>query len=227
MIEGFLLGNIGAMLLGKLWYGQLPLYIHPRYSWLIGVTAVVMIVLGVVRLWGAGEAGPGGRGRWGLFALLAAPLLFGTLIPVKPVGSALIDPSQLNAGGRDFGRSRAIVSADTREWSLFDWMIARYVYAPDDARGKPVDVIGFVYHAPGAPEGEFQVVRFTVACCVADRRGVSLPVTSAAAATLPEDTWVRVTGVITTRGTDEEAEFVVEDATVEVVPQPADPYLYP
>jgi hypothetical protein len=43
LIEGCLLVGIAAMLLRKAWDGQLQWYIHPRYTTLIVVTAIMMV----------------------------------------------------------------------------------------------------------------------------------------------------------------------------------------
>lgn len=230
-IEGCLLVGIGAMLLRKTWDGQLTLYIHPRYIWLIVITAIALLVIGAVRLWQIGsDSQPGVAqtgSRNGIYALLLTPLLLGVLIPAKPAGSALVDPAQLNAGRRGYTSRSALADDDSTKWTLFEWMFARYTLKPEEARGKPVDVVGFVYHGPEQPADEFYVVRYTVACCVADRSGVSLPVKVANAQTLTNDAWVRVTGTIESRSGNGAQELVVVDADVMPVPQPAEPYLYP
>src|SRR5215210_400706 len=92
LIEGCLLVGIGTMLLRKFWDGQLPLYIHPRYTPLILLTALVTLLIGLFRLLQTSAAPQPLRGRAGIYGLLLAPLLLGVLIPAKPAGSALIEP---------------------------------------------------------------------------------------------------------------------------------------
>ncbi len=230
-IEGCLLVGLGAMLLRKTWDGELALYIHPRYIGLILVTAIALLVIGAFRLWlvGSDAAVNGGQARRGnaVYALLLAPLLLGVLIPAKPAGSALVDPAQLNVARRGYTPRSALADADSAKWTLFEWMFARYTLKPEEAQGKPVDVIGFVYHGPEQAADEFYVVRYTLACCVADRSGVSLPVKFANANTLPDDTWVQVTGTIESRPGNGAQELVVINSQVTPVAQPAEPYLYP
>jgi putative membrane protein len=230
VIEGCIFVGIGAMLLRKTWDGQLPLYIHPRYTALIAITATALLLIGAVRLWQTsdGEDGIALRTRVGVYGLLLAPLLLGVLIPAKPAGSALVDPKLLSGTGRGYRTTNAIATDDSTQWTLVDWMFARYTLKPEEARGKPVDVIGFVYHAPDQPADELHVVRYTLACCVADRTVVSLPVKSAQGAALTDNQWIRVTGTIDTRPVaDGPDELYVADAKIEVVPQPEEPYLYP
>jgi uncharacterized repeat protein (TIGR03943 family) len=228
-IEGCLLVGIGTMLLRKRWDGDLPLYIHPRYTTLILVTGLVMLLIGLFRLWQTGSDAvsvPLNR-RIGMYGLLAMPLLLGVLIPAKPAGSALVDPTQLNMARRGYTTPSALASDDSRKWTLFEWMFARYTLKPEDVQGKPVDVVGFVYHAPDQPANQFYVVRYTLACCVADRSGVSLPVTFAHASSLANDQWVQVTGAIESRPGNGAQELMVTNAQVTLVEQPAEPYLYP
>jgi len=225
-LDGYLLAGIGAMLLRQARIGQLPLYVHPRYSPLIVTTGVVMLLLGGFRLFQRTQAPEELQRRLPIYGLLLAPLLLGVLIPAKPAGSALIDAQQLNTVGRTYGREAAPISDDTARWNLLDWMYARYTLAPEQTDGKPVDVVGFVYRAPGQSGEHFSVVRYTLACCVADRRGVSLPVQSAGADGLRNDQWVRVTGNIVAQPGEGMAELTVVDAQVIPVEQPKEPYLY-
>ncbi len=230
-IEGCLLVGIGTMLLRKRWDGDLPLYIHPRYTVLIMVTGLVMLVIGAFRLWQIGSSPTATQAavhnRLGMYGLLAMPLLLGVLIPAKPAGSALVDPKQLNTARRGYTTPSALAGDDSRNWTLFEWMFARYTLKPEEVQGKPVDVIGFVYHAPEQPADQFYVVRYTLACCVADRSGVSLPVTFANAGSLVNDQWVQVTGVIESKPGNGAQDLVVANAQVTPVEQPAEPYLYP
>lgn len=230
LIEGCILAGLGAMLLRKTWDGQLPLYIHPRYSSLVLATSVLIIVIGAFRLWQTGEQAQPLRGRSTIYGLLLAPLLLGVLIPAKPAGSALIDPRQLNSSRPSYSTLDMLPNDDSASWTLLDWLFARYTLQPEEARGRPVDVIGFVYHDPNASRAatdEFHVVRYTLACCVADRTSVSLPVQWAEAAALPIDQWVRVTGKIELRPGAGPPELIVTEARVETVEQPSEPYLYP
>ncbi len=235
IIEGCLMVGLGTMLLRKTWDGLLPMYIHPRYTILVALTAGVLLLIGAARVWQAGASGLAGahghpslRSRIGVYGLMLAPLLLGMLIPATPAGSALVDPQQLNVSRRGYRAPQALPTDTTEQWTLLEWMFARFLLEPEDVAGKPVDVIGFVYHAPDAPADEFYVVRYTMACCIADRTSVSLPVRYAGAAALPNDRWVRVRGVIERRPVAEgRDELLVVDARIETVPQPAEPYLYP
>lgn len=226
-VEGCLLVGIGAMLLRKWRDGQLPLYIHPRYTALIMATGIALLIIGAVRLWQTSDAPQTLRGRLGIYGLLLAPLLLGVLIPAAPVGSALIDPVQLNQATRGYRQAYDLAGEDSQKWTLLDWMYARYTLKPEQVQNKPVDVVGFVYRTPDQAADQFYVVRYTVSCCVADRNGVSLPVRDPGAAALANDQWVRVTGTIESQPGNGTQELMVAESRVEPVAQPKDPYLYP
>lgn len=228
LIEGCLLVGIGAMLLRKVWGGQLPLYIHPRYTVLVAVTAVVLLIIGEVRLWQTSRSEGSAQSKIGIYGLLLMPLLLGVLIPAKPAGSALVDPRQLNNFGRGYRSVTINANSDTTQWTLADWNYARVTLQPEQAQGKAVDVVGFVYHDDSLSDNQFYVVRYTLSCCVADRTAASLLVTRADASTLNNDAWVRVSGIIDAQAgeSDDMPIFSITEAHVELVDQPKDPYLY-
>jgi uncharacterized repeat protein (TIGR03943 family) len=66
----------------------------------------------------------------------------------------------------------------------------------DQAEGKKVSCIGFVYREKETAADRFQVVRFRMWCCAADAQPFHLLVTWPEALALPADQWVRVRGVI-------------------------------
>jgi len=228
LIEGCLLVGIGAMLLRKAWDGQLQLYIHPRYTGLIVVTAVTLLVIGEVRLWQTGGRTDSVRRKLGAYGLLLTPFLLGIVTPAQPVGSALVDPQQFTSARRGYQTTTVAADSDTTTWSVIDWNFARMTLSAAEAQGKPVDVVGFVYRDETQPADQFYVVRYSLSCCVADRSPAALPVTWAGAGTLTNDTWVRVQGTIAAEdGADGSAPtFRVMDAVVDPVEQPKNPYLY-
>lgn len=228
LIEGCLLVGIAAMLLRKAWDGQLPLYIHPRYTALIVVTACVLFVIGEVRLWQTSRSTENAKSKLGAYGLLLTPFVLGIVIPAQPAGSALVDPQQFTTAGQGYQTQQVDAASDSTQWSVIDWNFARITLSAAEAQGKPVDVIGFVYRDATLPADQFYVVRYSLACCVADRNPAALPIIWAGADTLTNDTWVHVTGKIAAQdGIDSSPPtFTVVDAQVEQVEQPNDPYLY-
>jgi putative membrane protein len=224
LTEALLLGGTAALLLVKWLRGQIPFYIHPRYTALVVVAGAVLLLMAAVRARAVfGEGGRGGPG-W-IYLLLATPLLLGTLVPARPLGADTLAGrgAELNAvaGGR-----AAQLARDTSSWNLLDWGTALSVQG-EELAGSPADVVGFVFHAEELGPDAFYAVRYVVTCCAADGAGVGLPVLWEGGASLPENGWVRVTGAIAMAELGGVEQPVLRASAVEPVPQPDNPYLYP
>jgi putative membrane protein len=167
-----------------------------------------------------------GRGfGWG-YLLLATPLLLGTMVPARPLGADTLAGrgTELNTIAT---ASRADqLARDTSAWNLLDWGTALSMQG-EGLVGSKADVVGFVFHDDGLGPDAFYAVRYVVTCCAADGAGVGLPVVWEGGGALPENSWVRVTGVIDRATLDGVEQPVLRAAAVEPVPQPESPYLYP
>ena len=84
---------------------------------------------------------------------------------------------------------------------------------------EKVTAVGIVAHVPQLPPDQFLLVRFRMTCCAADATPVAVPVRWAGAASLKDNTWVKVSGQ-----THPEAKAVVADK-VEPAREPSNPYL--
>jgi uncharacterized repeat protein (TIGR03943 family) len=121
-------------------------------------------------------------------------------------------------------------TADPAERSIIDWSRTLSVYPePDAYEGQAVDVIGFVIHPPELSDEMMMVARFTITCCAADAYPIGLPVM------LPEgrsrqafepDSWVRVRGEMLSSTLQDRRQVVVAARTLEMVPEPENPYDY-
>jgi putative membrane protein len=225
LAEVALLGGTATLLLARWLRGQLSYYIHPRYSLLVVVAGLVLLLMAAVRLRSA-FAEDGGKGPgWG-YLLLATPLLLGALVPARPLGADTLAGRgvELNTVA-DSGRL-ARLSDDTSAWNLLDWGTVLSVRG-DELTGSPADVVGFVFHDAALGPDAFYAVRYVVTCCAADGAGVGLPVVWAGGASLPENGWVRVRCSIDRATLDGAEQPVLRAESVEPVPQPENPYLYP
>lgn len=215
--------------------GNLTNYINIRFSWLSYVAAVIFLLLGATSVYSLMQQ----RGHkhdhehhdhdhspisWAVLAVVAVPLVLGTLIPSRPLGAAAVE-GDLSASSLG-GDSSAAFSLPPEQRNILDWLRA-FNSADDPAvfNGQTVDVVGFVYRGENDADDLFQVARFTISCCVADSVAIGLPVMWAE--DLPQDTWVRVRGQLATGTINGEARPVVQPTSVEIVPQPEHPYLYP
>lgn len=225
LTETLLLGGTATLLLVKWLRGQIPFYIHPRYTLLVVVAGAILLLMAAVRARGLFNERPA-RGPGWVHLLLATPLLLGALVPAQPLGADTLAGrgTELNAVATS---SRAAqLPRDTATWNLLDWGTALSVRG-DELLGQPADVVGFVFHDEGLGADAFYAVRYVVTCCAADGAGVGLPVVWTGGGALPENSWVRVTGTIDRATVGGVEQPVLRAAAVEPVPQPESPYLYP
>jgi uncharacterized repeat protein (TIGR03943 family) len=114
------------------------------------------------------------------------------------------------------------------ERTILDWVRAfNYESDPSIFNGQPADVIGFVFHDTRLTANQFFVGRFAVTCCVADASAIGIIVDWPQSADLADNSWVRVQGTVNAASLDGRPIAELQASTVELVPEPANPYLYP
>jgi uncharacterized repeat protein (TIGR03943 family) len=232
--------GLGAYFVYIIASGSLTNYINERFAWLSYVAAALFIVfalLGALDLLRKAPpsdsptigAAAGGHVEvsWTVIAIVAIPLVLGTLIPSRPLGAEAIT-GEVRTTASAGAISVATFERPPLERNVLDWLRAFNSAASYDAiAGLPADVIGFVYTEPTFDPNTFMTARFTVSCCVADASAIGVPVYSDNAASLPHGEWVRVQGTFAVRDFRGESLPVLMASSIEVVPQPEHPYLYP
>ena len=222
LIEALLLGSSAALLLLKAANGTLAYYIHPRYVPLVIACAVVLLLVMVARLRTLGEppVNPSSGRRAG-YVLLTLPIVVALAVPTQPLGASALT-------GTTFGavRAKSTGGDDSRQWTLLQWVTAANVRGAE-VQGREADVIGFVFHDPARPLDGFFLARLVIVCCVADGSGISLSVIWPTGAALPLNSWVRVRGTLVMTTLDGRGEPALLATSVEPIPLPQSPYLYP
>lgn len=165
----------------------------------------------------------------GNLLILLIPLAVGVLIPARPLDSTALST-------RGFTTTSALVSSgnsatfesDAEQRNILDW-IKIFNYETDLAPylGQKAAVIGFVYHDGKLPAGQFYVSRFVVSCCAADGFALAMIVEWPEAADLEQDAWVLVRGPVEAVQGGDHVTPIIKAETVESVPAPDQPYLYP
>lgn len=203
---------------------QMGWYIHPRYQVLMYVCAGVLFVLAVMCAVG--------RLTLPRYAtrLLLVPVLLGLAVPPRPLGAdALVQQSPtLNRVAQRSSESPLPDVQNTHDWTLYDWAVVASV-DPAMVVGQPADVIGFVVQNPvlHVPDGQFMLARYVLNCCTADAGGVGMRVAWSNGQNLPNDQWVRVTGIVQTREIDGIVHPLLVAQSVRVIEAPDRPYLTP
>lgn len=233
-LQSSILLGLGVYLIYKIVSGSLYFYINERFTWLVLVGGICLLALGIVA-WPArrGESSHHSHehthGIWPL-AILSLPLVFGFLVPARPLDSTALDTRGLttNALVSAGGQVGVELNQPSDQRNVLDWVRA-FNFATDPAiyAGEAADVIGFVYKDPRLAEGEFLVGRFAVSCCVADAFAVGMIVRSDEAERWAANQWVHVTGEVQVGMLDDVAVPVIVATSIKEVSIPPQPYLFP
>jgi len=189
-----------------LWLGgDLHNYVNARFGWLPVLAAGLFFVLALDGIAAAVRGGHAAHAHhwldhthrtpsWPVLAIVAVPLVLGTLVPSQPLGARAVGGDLALDPGVFEG---VVVPAnDSLEWTVLDWLRAFSAGSADRINGKDADVIGFVYRRDDDPKDSFVVMRFLMSCCSADAYAVGMPVVWSGAESLPVDSWVRVRGTV-------------------------------
>jgi uncharacterized repeat protein (TIGR03943 family) len=240
--KALLLIGLGVYFVYNIASGNILNYVNARFAWLSYVAAALFLLIGGFSAWHllqdhhhAGHDHDHAHDHdghthepvsWKVLALLAVPLVLGTLIPSKPLGAEAVSGSVSLSSSATLGASQPFNVAPEKR-NVLDWLRAFNNADPKSFDGQPADVIGFVYTEPGFDPNTFMVARFAISCCVADATAIGLPVYWDKAADLPQGQWIKVKGgfsVGTFRG-DQVA--ILQASEIAQVEQPEHPYLYP
>lgn len=233
-----LLCGLALYFLYNILSGNLTNYINQRFAWLSYVAVVLFVMLALGNLLELLRQRHHEHHHnhdhdhhhdvisWPVLAVIAVPLVLGTLVPSRPLGSAAIGGNiSLNAVSVT---NATTFTTDPMQWNVLDWLRAfNNAEDPGSFNGKEAQVIGFVYKEPSYPADQVMVARFTVSCCVADASAIGLPVQWDQAIDLKQDTWIQVNGTFQVGEFRGNTVPILQATSIEVVDQPEHPYLYP
>ncbi len=233
--------------------GNLTNYINVRFAWLSYAAAALFLILGVFGFVTLIREAIADRRHdhihdhdhdhdhhehdelhvhnhgfvpWPVLILVAIPLAVGVLVPSHPLGAKAVDGNLSISTASTINSTTLTIPPEQR--NVLDWLRA-FSMSQDmtSFNNQPADVIGFVYTEPTFGVDHFMVARFAISCCVADASAIGVPVLWKDSANLKADTWVRVKGNFQVGAFRNDTVPVLQAATVESVPQPEHPYLYP
>lgn len=246
----------GALLF-KYWLtGQLSLLIHPNYFWLVFVTSLILLGLGIAK---ASQLLTNLRRRKTRLEaqdlvqhITLFPLGWASgLLTVAAIASFAIPPTVLTsqvALQRGVTESLPVTRVQVQsfrgqtkpeERSLIEWIRTLNAYPePDAYAGQKAKVSGFVIHLPQLPDDYLLISRFILTCCAVDAYPVGLPVKlESSRDAYPPDTWLEIEGEMMTETlavdsqtmketTAPKRQLVLVAKSVKKIPTPADPYGY-
>jgi uncharacterized repeat protein (TIGR03943 family) len=161
---------------------------------------------------------------------MLVPLLIGVLIPARPLDSSAF-------ATKGFNTNSPLVSADSsallfetasEERNVLDW-IKLFNFETDLSQfeGQKASVIGFVYFDESLNKNQFFISRFVVSCCAADGFAIAMVGEWPQASTLKKDSWVLVKGSVRSITLNDQVVPLLVAESVQAVPVPEQPYLFP
>ena len=237
--------SLGLFLLGSLLSGTFYWYLSERLLWLVVISTVIFLAIPVILVTGQTKAAPHGHAHrpdepagepeathipMRRLVLMALPLILGVLVPARPLSAVAVTTKSLNnTAALSVGNSQpaSFASLPSSQYSILDWVREANGRAdPQRLEGLSADVIGFVDHDQRLPAGQFLVGRYAITHCIAEAVAVGMIVAWPQSAP-PDNAWVRVKGRVSLDTLGGKPAPKIEADSVEVVPQPARPYLYP
>jgi uncharacterized repeat protein (TIGR03943 family) len=97
---------------------------------------------------------------------------------------------------------------------------------PDKYKGKDVEVIGMVLHSEKLEANTFLCMRLVMSCCIADARTVGAGVSHKGLVAPAAESWIRLRGRFTMKSLDDKPFPFIEADSIEVIPEPDNPYLF-
>lgn len=205
--------------------GEMTRYLGPRTYWVVVFGAISLGAAALAHLLTLRGSEPRRLTRPDLVgaAILVLPLVAALLVPDAQLGAQAA--SRKRSAGGFAAASLLPVPDPDGEISFIDIHYAaessEYAASAGVVAGVEVELTGFV--TPAQTEaGQLSLTRFYVSCCAADAIPYSADITASTPLGHPEDTWLRVRGVLV----EKQGHLVVEATEVEVVDAPRDPYLY-
>jgi putative membrane protein len=170
-----------------------------------------------------------GRLAWWGLLIVMVPLVFGWLVPPRPLGATAVGNREIGVGSLSSpagSQSAAGQAIPALEKNIVDWLFEIQASGPAALVGQEALVTGFVFRDERFAEDSFMIGRFIVSCCVADAAPVGLIVRWPEAASLADDQWIEARGRFTSGTFDGHSMPVLILEDVSLIDPPAQPYLY-
>ena len=171
--------------------GRLTLYVHPRYTILTVITAVLTLLVLVLLAAVGGSPAAAEEGHhdhvthtsafgrlltWSNGGVLICAALALLVIPPATLSSTARQNRELVTSGQalDSTKVRALVGADPATFSVKDWAALLNQGGPEAVLGKQADLSGYVLDRN--EEDIFFIARLAVSCCAVDAQPIGVPV---------------------------------------------------
>lgn len=223
---------------------QLTLYINPKFSGLVEITAYLLIPMLAAHLLTIYQPAaplhqPHSHGsRWSYLPFIVV-LLLAFALPDHILNANLVGTKGLNSQTAAASTTAAYEMsrplADTlRQAPLIDVTDKDYTeimnelqFFTQDYVNKEITMTGFVFKPPGVTPKQFSLVRYVVVCCTADALPYGILCELEDKAGYEEGAWLTVTGRIQQVPYEDKMVPSIKLTSVKKVPEPKAPYVFP
>ena len=223
--------------------GRLTLYVHPRYTLLTVIMAVLtlLVLVGMAAVGVSSAADEDGDhdhvtrvsafGRlliWSNGAVLVCAALALLVIPPATLSSTARQNRELVISGQvlDSSKVAALVGADPATFSVKDWAALLNQGGPEAVLGKQVDLSGYVLDQD--EDDVFFIARLAVSCCAVDAQPIGVPVYRPGwRDEIEPGTWIAIQGAFVKNPSRDSQEGVaIGVGSLANIEEPDQPYVF-
>jgi uncharacterized repeat protein (TIGR03943 family) len=223
--------------------GRLTLYVHPRYTLLTVIMAVLtLLVLVAMAAVGVPLAADehsdhdhvtrvSAIGRllvWSKAAVLICAALALLVSPPATLTSSARQNRELVTSGQalDSTKVAALVGADPATFSVKDWAALLSQGGPEAVLGKQVNLSGYVLDRD--EEDVFFIARLVVSCCAVDAQPIGVPVYRPGwRDEIEPGAWIRIDGAFVNNPSRDSQEGVaIGVGSLASIEEPDQPYVF-
>jgi uncharacterized repeat protein (TIGR03943 family) len=223
--------------------GTLTLYVHPRYTLLTVIMAVLtlLVLVGMAAVGVPSAADEDGDhdhvtrvsafGRllvWSNGAVLVCAALALLVIPPATLSSSARQNRELVTSGQalDSTKVAALVGADPTTFSVKDWAALLSQGGPEAVLGKQVNLSGYVLDR--GKEDVFFIARLVVSCCAVDAQPIGVPVYRPGwRAEVEPGAWITIEGAfVNNPSRDSQESVAIGVDSLANIEEPDQPYVF-
>lgn len=127
----------------------------------------------------------------------------------EQLAKSMLGQGEIQVEDKDYVQTMSIIGQDVKGF-----------------KGKEITFSGFIYNDKDVMGNKAVVARYGITCCIADASVWGMIVTGQNVEKLPEETWVKVTGILDKTTYKRTLFPLVKISKVEKINKPTDPYVY-
>ncbi|HHK5598243.1 TPA: TIGR03943 family protein [Bacillus tropicus] len=127
----------------------------------------------------------------------------------EQLAKSMLEQGEIQVEDKDYVQTMSIIGQDVKGF-----------------KGKEITFSGFIYNDKDVMGNKAVVARYGITCCIADASVWGMIVTGQNVEKLPEETWVKVTGILDKTTYKRTLFPLVKISKVEKINKPTDPYVY-